>query len=84
MSKASEPAFPLVTSSYTDYENSPNYCGAVWSEGGLTKREYFAAKALQGILSIPPKALEHEWTVQEICAGAVKWADELLEALEKP
>jgi hypothetical protein len=56
--------------------------------GGLTKREYFAAKAMQGLLSNPEwmkeykgeKYLMQDSIVSEI---ACKQADALIEALNK-
>jgi len=47
---------------------------------GLTKREYFAGLAMQGILSALPHPLEaHRKTVSE---KAIQLADELLKQLE--
>ena len=47
---------------------------------GLTKREYFASLAMQGILSGLPRPLEaHRKTVSE---KAIQLADELLKQLE--
>jgi len=47
---------------------------------GLTKREYFAAHALTGILADPSSDdLGHPW----IASAAVNLADELVEALNK-
>lgn len=53
-------------------------------EGGLTKREYFAAKALQGILaSSKPISLRGEplKTEENHAEAAVIYADALLSAL---
>jgi hypothetical protein len=61
-----------------------------WIGGGLTKRELFAAMAMQGILASPwasrhritsPKDLEFEGRTLE--SLAVNFADGLLEELEK-
>lgn len=52
------------------------------SEGGMTKREFFAAMALQGILSALngwPDMEHHEETIRR----AVKHADTLIIELEK-
>lgn len=72
MSKTDDLAFPITYETY----------GAVLGEktvvvkGGLTKREYFAALALQGILACP--------TISGITVeGAVKLADKLIEELNK-
>ena len=45
---------------------------------GLTKREYFAAKALQGILSDHTRSLG-----KDIAIDAVKMADHLIKALDE-
>jgi hypothetical protein len=50
--------------------------GFDYTEDGLTKREYFAALALQGILASPVRAPDHK-----AAALAVTLADDLLEAL---
>lgn len=54
---------------------------------GLTKREYFAAKALQGLLSIYSEGQEsivpNQDNVLYMAGLAVKAADELLCALDK-
>lgn len=46
------------------------------SHGGLTKREYFAAAAMTGILANPNNLVQ-------VGRGAVECADELIEALKK-
>lgn len=48
-------------------------------QAGLTKREYFAVLAMQGMLSNPDNDGDREIMMQE----AVKNADELLNALSK-
>jgi hypothetical protein len=48
-------------------------------QGGLTKREYFAAIALQGILG--HEKLYHSDGFMNPCIDAVKMADELIKAL---
>jgi hypothetical protein len=48
--------------------------------GGLTKREIFAAAALQGLLASGP----HDCTYQELALDAVKNADALIAALQEP
>ncbi len=49
-------------------------------EQGLTKREYFAGLAMQGICSNP--SLE-SYSLQEKVQSSIAWADELLKQLEK-
>jgi hypothetical protein len=54
---------------------------------GLTKREYFAAVAMQGLLSsFTEKAANGAWgsEVKETVQVALSYADTLLEELEKP
>ncbi len=85
-----EPAFPTVKSeSDPAYDNGTldgRRVSAVWSEGGLTKRELFAVMALQGLASngdamqaMAKKGIL-EW---DIVADAVRMADSLLAELEK-
>lgn len=60
-----------------DHECAPTE--VIYSHG-LTKREYFAGLAMQGILSGLPRPLEaHRKTVSE---KAIQLADELLKQLE--
>ena len=47
---------------------------------GLTKREYFAAMALQGALA---NKFAHERTIEMITESAVKLADALIDELNK-
>ena len=46
---------------------------------GLTKREYFAAFALQGLLSTAHQ--DFEYNSAEVCQKAVEHADTLIKAL---
>lgn len=48
---------------------------------GLTKREYFAAIALNGVESSNP--MEEPLSIKEVAERAVKLADALIEALNK-
>lgn len=48
--------------------------------GGLTKREYFAGLAMQGLLTC---TMDTDCTIPELCADAVTAADALLKELEK-
>lgn len=50
---------------------------------GLTKREYFAAKAIQGILASFPNGMDTKSTHQDIACEAVNLADALLAELSK-
>lgn len=56
-----------------------NYSLAAFSPtSGLTKREYFTAAALQGLLA---SAATDRWTMKHVAAVAVEAADEALYAL---
>jgi hypothetical protein len=49
-----------------------------WNQVGLTKREYFAAMALQGLLANPFLTETHDETIAMTCIDA---ADALIKAL---
>ena len=72
-----EPAFPLVSTEYSDEHG-------FWS--GLTKRELFAAMAMQGLCTrvVPVTGVtsDKEYSVLRARA-AVKHADALMAELEK-
>ncbi len=61
--------------------------GDAWSNGtlGLTKREYFSAMALQGLISSGQMGLsDGSWTYQNLYSNiAVEYADALIKELEK-
>jgi len=46
---------------------------------GLTKREYFAGLAMQGLMANPHAI---EWSEKQICMFSLTHADELLKQLE--
>ena len=58
------------------YDNSAFPRRAGIPHPGLTKREYFAAMALQGLLALPPKIIS-----KTVAEDAVKLADHLIKAL---
>ncbi len=65
--------------------HGPDHRYADWatkSEVGMTKREYFAGLAMQGLLS----SLEQGklWSAVDIAADAVQLTDALLSALSEP
>lgn len=68
MTNSEQPAFPNM-----------NYEGI--QMGGLTKREYFAAMAMQGLFADMTK--QDEYTFQDVALDAVQAADALLAELEK-
>ena len=50
------------------------------SEGGLTKREYFAVMAMQGLLSVNPAEYKYDTSLLK---NAVTCADYLIKELNK-
>lgn len=56
--------------------------GWEWKYGGLTKREYFAGLAMQGLLANPEPRTHPEFSAKEVAEGAIAFADELLKQLE--
>lgn len=69
-------AFPEVQSE----TNRDMQVSEIYSQGGLTKREYFAAKALQGLLSaVDVKDFESI----ELVTASLRIANELIEQLNK-
>lgn len=73
MTNKSEPAFP-TREGWT--EDTGKYRE---DTGGLTKREYFAAMAMQGMITCPDYE-GCEFTVSKL---AVEYADALIEELNK-
>lgn len=79
MENGKQPAHPVRT--YKEFADDFRNGFKVWGgidPTGLTKREQFAAMAMQGLLGDHTLALSK----QEIAAIAVGCADELLKALE--
>jgi hypothetical protein len=72
MGNLSEKAKEMAESKFNYIDSDP------WS--GINKREYFAAKAMQGLLS--DGAIAN--SVMDIAEKSVEMADALLEALSKP
>jgi len=70
ITKPNDPARPV--SIKTSLRNDPEYCG-------LTKREHFAAMAMQGLLSNADLAI----TAIQIANWSVEQANELIESLNK-
>lgn len=73
MNNGHELAFPLIEQA--EHPNSVNF--------GLTKREYFAALAMQGLLAKSGFSCAHDSKHQELTEEAVRFADALLAELEK-
>ena len=72
--KANDPIHNVINSK-KDYSDDN-----IYKSNGLTKREYFAAMALQGALA---NKFAHERTIEMITKSAVKLADALIEELNK-
>lgn len=73
MKNGDMPAMPLPQSEYSE-----NYTHGKWD--GLTKREYFAAMAMQGLLTC---AMDTGASISEFAEDSVVAADALLAELEK-
>lgn len=71
MSSANDPAFPH----HEVWDGDKTDIG--WIGGGLSKREYFAAMAMQGLLAC------NQHGVITVCEGAVEYADALIRRLSR-
>lgn len=83
MSSANDPAFPEVKTNWPNASRHDTY-----SIGGLTKREYFAAMAMQGLLACDGEhclsaALTFKDHCEERSKVAITYADALLAELER-
>ncbi|MEE8299476.1 MAG: hypothetical protein V3R67_08880 [Thermodesulfobacteriota bacterium] len=77
------PDFPAMPISYVEIlsASGPQQTRDILDVfGGLTKREHFAAMAMQGLISSCDQA--GEWTGHDCAREAVEAADALLKALE--
>lgn len=72
-----ESAYPLSEQMAFPVQGS-ELAGSLYAEKGLTKRELFAAMALQGLLANPARV---GGSFSEVSEVAVRQADVLLEAL---
>ena len=85
MKNADKPINPSTSIKISDTEffeyNLPNQ---ERQYSGLTKREYFAGLALQGLLALPDKGTYNSFddAFERICEISIKLADELLKQLE--
>lgn len=83
MKNGDKPVNPIFNSyGFTTTPNNLSDFGAT----GLTKREYFAGLAMQGILAANPECLHGNIGIavaDEVASFAVDYADELLTQLEK-
>lgn len=79
------PAFPVVQTQehwVRDNEDKFQVIGLVESTGGMTLRDYFAAKAMQGALSGHHAHAGHEdyWPPAGVASYAYEMADAMLAA----
>ena len=84
MSKANEPAFPHSKRNWTGDDKNGQYESI--ADGGLTKREYFAAMAMQGVIQNPAAGYgpaDKRAGAIIIAEAAVMMADALIAELEK-
>ena len=77
MDKANKPAYPI------DEETTDRIDSGIKIYTGLTKREYAAIKALQGLLA-SPVCLPNKDGIEYAVSMSIKAADELFKQLEKP
>lgn len=75
MTNRNDPINSVVQTSISPYGGERMEC----TDGGLTKREYFAAMAMQGIVADPNGYI----MAADIAKGAVEIADALIEQLNK-
>ena len=81
MSNGNMPAMPQSGDAYTDISGYKDIPGRIENGMGLSKREQFAAMAMQGLIS---SWGAHDVTdCDEIASDAVMMADALLSQLEK-
>ena len=78
MKNGDKSAFPTEIEVHTAFGSTKR------AEIGLTKREYFAGLAMQGLLALPDKGTfgSFDEAIERICEVSVKFADELLKQLE--
>lgn len=83
MSCGKDPAFPSLEfhEEFDDYTG--RYREVPHMAGGLTKREYFAAMAMQALIGLVNLDLHDGPLHAQICRSALGCADHMIEALEK-
>lgn len=74
---ASGPAFPCSLASPDGHQDGPN----TWQFPGLSKRELFAAMAMQGLASVPISGGVTDAAIAHDIGAAVAYADALIAAL---
>ena len=79
MKNADQPINPIVQDEYIAQGERILLC----SQEGLTKREYFAGLAMQGLLSsFTHNAANGFYGTEVVVSTAIEYADELLKQLE--
>ena len=85
-----EPAFPSNAEfKYIVNRQTNTECNTKTKHvnAGLTKREYFAAMAMQGLMGAKPSSLGHRIMVKDnndfVSKAAVRFADALIKELER-
>jgi hypothetical protein len=83
MTEPNDSAHPVIETEHShDWDGGGESYSNTYSTGGLTKREYFAAMAIQGILPTLKHAVSRV-EMENIASDAVDVADYLIEALNK-
>lgn len=77
MTRENDTVAPLSGQTITDQNG---FSQIFFEQPGLTKREYFAALALQGGLA---SDVSDQYTIEKHCEIAVKCADQLIAELNK-
>ena len=82
MTNGSDAAQPQITTEPTSTFSrfGEHHYGDVTSSGGLTKREYFAAMALSGMVANYDRLQDGD---NSVAVDAVRLADRLIEALNQ-
>lgn len=80
--KMSESIFPKEEYEHSQYSDGKMWPNGIYKFGGLTKRELFAAMAMQGILANPELVRVYTEEIQ-IMRSAVNEADALIAELDK-
>ena len=78
MERSDIPAFPSLNAVCTGLDSDGGERWDTEPSGGMTLRDYFAAKAMQGLLSA--HFCSDEYTSEVIAATAYQMADAMLEA----
>ena len=78
MKNADMPAMPVTDEAGMPFKDVPGESCTM----GLTKREHFAAMAMQGIISADHANGSEKLCAEDVAVMAVDYADELLKELE--